>query len=278
MLMQPFKALKALARTRSASFTRDFLASNSTADHDRLACVPWRSGDGRPVYYRPGTVDVEVLYNVLFKPGRKGEYWLPPQFEPKLILDIGGNIGATSRYLSYRFPRAGVHAFEPVAENCALLERNVAGTRVTVHPYGLGERSGSFEFRLAPGGEANRGGYSLARPAAEGGRVARGEVRAVRQVLQELAPAAIDLIKIDVEGAEHEILNAFPDDVLANTAWIYGELHSEPVDPRLAFGLLAKLAAWFDIEVHKSLRKRNWFFDACNRRDSRRFRGFRRER
>jgi hypothetical protein len=65
--------------------------------------------------------------------------------------------------------------------------------------------------------------------------------------------------------------------MLARTTWVYGELHGAVVDPRLAFALLERLAPWFDIEVHKPLRKQTWFFDACNRKESERFRGFRRQ-
>lgn len=64
--------------------------------------------------------------------------------------------------------------------------------------------------------------------------------------------------------------------MLARALWVYGELHSENLNPGLAFGVLERLAPWFDIEVHKGLRKQNWFFDACNRTLSGRFRKFRR--
>jgi len=106
----------------------------------------------------------------------------------------------------------------------------------------------------------------------------RGQVRAVAEVLGELGETRIDIIKIDVEGAEYEILEAFPDRVLAEATWIYGELHAEMAGAAPAFALLSRLARWFDIEVHKSLRKRNWFFDACSKRASERFRRFRRAR
>ena len=56
-----------------------------------------------------------------------------------------------------------------------------------------------------------------------------------------------------------------------------GELHHDlAMNPRQAFGLLERLAGWFDIEMHKRLRRRNWFFDACNRKVSERFKNFRR--
>lgn len=61
--------------------------------------VRWRTGDGSPIAYRTGTSDVGLVYDILFKRGRKGEYWLPVELDARVILDIGANIGVTARYL-----------------------------------------------------------------------------------------------------------------------------------------------------------------------------------
>jgi FkbM family methyltransferase len=272
-----YKALKAFARTRSLSFTRDYVSLGSQPPSNAEGQVDWWSGDGKPLHYREGTSDISIAYDVLFKPGRKSEYWLPEGLEAETILDIGGNIGIAARYLAHRYPRASIHSFEPIPENYRLLRRNVEGSNVTVHPYALGARSGSVEFRNWSG-EDNRGFYSLARAPTEGETAVRAEMRSVSEALESIGAKQVDVIKIDVEGAEHEILSAFPEEVLRGTTWIYGELHAERLDPRLAFDVLQRLSPWFDIEVHKQLRKRNWFFDACNREASARFRGFRRGR
>lgn len=267
------KALKVFARSRSMRFTQDYLQRESEAPSTAVASVDWWSGDGRPVLYRRGTSDVALVYDILFKPAWKSEYWLPEGLEVSSILDVGGNIGITARYLGHRFPQAQLHTFEPIADNCALLRKNIATTHATVHPYGLAARTGTVEFHM-PGAARNQGGYSLG--SRSGGPVWRADVRAVAEVLPELRLAKLDLIKIDVEGAEQEILGAFPDEVLSDVAWIYGELHGFGDRAPFAFGVLARLARWFDIEVYKPLRKQNWFFDACNRRLSGRFKGFRR--
>jgi len=272
-----FKAMKALARSHSITFSRDLLKLGSPEPLQGEASVAWWCGDGRPVHYRRGTSDVSLAYQVLFKRGRRNEYWLPEGLDAKLILDIGANIGVVSRYLAYRFPHATLHCFEPIPGNYRMLERNLEGARATVHPYGLGAKSGKFKFDVPPGWQSNPGSFSLARSMTPSGAAVEAEVRAVGEVLPALGGAAIDLIKIDVEGAERDILDAFPDEVLARTTWIYGELHHDlAMNPRQAFGLLERLAGWFDIEMHKRLRRRNWFFDACNRKVSERFKNFRR--
>ena len=273
--MSLLKRMKALARTRSLAFTEDYVAPPAV---DGEASVRWWSGDGRPVYYRRGTSDAGAAYDILFKQGRKSEYWLPAELAPRLILDIGGNIGMAARYLANLFPGATIHSFEPIPDNYRMLQRNAAGLPITAHPYGLGRASATLEFRVSAAQSTNRGFYSMTRAATEGDTVVKAEVRAVDQVLAALGSPRVDLIKIDVEGAEEEIISAMPDELLAGTKWVYGELHAEQLRPGLAFAVLERLARWFDIEVHKPLRKRNWFFDACNKSVSDQFRSFRRRR
>ena len=271
------KALKVLARSRSLAFTRDYLG-NEPASRSAPVSVQWWNGDGRAVHYRPATSDVSLVYDILFKPGRKSEYWLPDGLEPRVVFDIGGNIGIAARYLANRFPGAQVHSFEPVAENLELMRRNLEGTGALVHGYGLGGESGVFEFHTPAGAPDDLSGYSRFGAADAASKAVRGEIRAVPDVLQTLGMAAVDIIKIDVEGAEREVIDAFPDQFLARATWVYGELHGAALDPGMPFELLKRLATWFDIEVHKRLRKRAWFFDACNRSASQRFRDFRRGR
>ncbi|MBK8065072.1 MAG: FkbM family methyltransferase [Betaproteobacteria bacterium] len=132
------KKLKALLRSRSARFTRDLLAVGSThADGNACNSVSWWNGDGRPVHYRCGTSDVGLVYDILFKPGRRAEYWLPAEVSPRVVFDIGANIGVTARYLAQRFPHAEIHGFEPIPANVEVLRANAEGAPIHVHPYGL---------------------------------------------------------------------------------------------------------------------------------------------
>ena len=274
MLKQGFKTL---LRSRSAQFTRDLLEVKAgRAGGDAPCSVRWWNGDGRGVHYRRGTSDVSLVYGILFVPGRRAEYWLPESLAPRVVFDIGANIGVTARYLAQRFPAAAVHGFEPIPGNIELLRMNAAQSRISVHPYGLGPAGGSFAFSIPTGHGVNQGGYSRFGAVRAGADEVRAEIRATGDVLAALGAPQPDLIKIDTEGAEYEILASFPTEVLSKVSWIYGELHTEAIDAPAAFRVLDLLLPWFDIEVHKPLRKRNWFFDACNRNISERFRGFRR--
>ena len=72
--------------------------------------VATRAGDGGEIAFRRGTSDLGLIYDILLKPGDKGENWLPPALQPRTILDIGGNIGVASCYLAHHVPSARVIA------------------------------------------------------------------------------------------------------------------------------------------------------------------------
>jgi len=266
------KWLKVALRSRSVRFAGSYAASVRKGNVDYrgaeqypLQSVRWAQGDGGEVWYRTGSSDTVLVYDILFKPGAKGEYWLPAALAPRVIFDIGGNIGITTRYLAHRFPDADIHVFEPIASNLAILRRNATGPRVHVHEFGLGSEDGEFEFAIPLKDQSNEGGYSRFgdRPVA-GSRTVKGRVRRTAQVLAELGVDAIDLIKIDTEGAEFDILTSIPEAVLAKVSWIYGELHSNNLDVPSPFHVLDRLSPWFEVELVKPMRAKNPFFDACN--------------
>ena len=87
------------------------------------------------------------------------------------------------------------------------------------------------------------------------------DVRHAGRFLREQGIARVDLIKIDTEGAEFDVLTSLDAEFLSNVSWIVGELHGIR-----DFELLDFLSEWFDIDVRRTLGKRYFMFNACNRR------------
>ena len=255
-------SLKRLIRSRSWDYTRHY---------DRpgpLRTYRWR---GHTVFYRPGTSDANLIYDVLLRPSRNEsphnlirtrrrlEYWVPPQVAPQTILDIGGNVGMTTIYYSHLFPGAKIHVFEPVPENFELLQRNTeALPNVTAYPVALGREDTTATIHACRE-EGNEGGYTLYDLDSDPEQTRTIEVRNVATLMQEVGLTKVDLIKIDTEGAEFDILTTMAPAILANVRWIIGELHSHR-----DFELLDYLSRWFDIDIHKSLRFRLSHFNARN--------------
>jgi FkbM family methyltransferase len=149
-------------------------------------------------------------------------YALPESFWPQTILDLGANIGASVLWFRRRFPDAEIHAVEPDARSLDKLRRNVAGLRgVTVHPVALAGENGRRIFY-----EAERGwSSSLMAEAAPGGRPETVTALTLGALLRDrVGRERVELLKLDVEGAEWEVLPRLRLAELADA--VAGELHA----------------------------------------------------
>lgn len=247
--------LKVLLRSRSLRFMRDRAPERYVPG--ATASFRWRE---HTVHYRPGSSDLEVIYKILLKGGRKAEYWVPGSAAPRMIWDIGANIGAAALYFSALFPRAEIHCFEPIRGNFTVLERNVAPlASIRAHRVALGASDGDLEIH-ASANPKNFGGYSFHYDGSSEVPIERVPMLSPRQVIAAGAAPAPDFIKIDVEGAEYDILTAVPPEVLGRVRWLVGELHS-----KRSFALLEYLTQWFDIETRKTMGKSLFAFSARNK-------------
>lgn len=123
---------------------------------------------------------------------------LRPLIEPGMVLvDIGANIGYYSLLAAARVgPGGKVIAFEPSAQNCELLRMSLAANgfaNVVLHPYAVADADKVVGFDM---GDSN-GRIDPVNPSASA-----FQVRAVRLDDFLRDEARIDLIKLDIEGAE----------------------------------------------------------------------------
>lgn len=122
-----------------------------------------------------------------------------------LFVDIGANIGWHSMLAAARVGPAGrVVAFEPATRAFLRLTRNIDLNRfrqIEAFHFGLSDRDAIFD--IYPCEEANSGANSLY---GAGTPIERVRVRSGDEVMNELGISAIDLCKIDVEGAEMDVL------------------------------------------------------------------------
>jgi FkbM family methyltransferase len=161
-----------------------------------------------------------------------GEYDLPG-FVPgpwERVADIGANVGIFSVLAADR--GAAVTAFEPHPENFTWLRRNTA-------PWGVDCRRAAVVGRVPAGGEVSLvdAGASTAHHVGEPGATSMA-VPAVS--FAELVRERYDLVKLDVEGAEFEIVEATPLDVLAAVPRLVAEVHREAGDPGRLCGRLTE--------------------------------------
>lgn len=247
--------LKYLFRSHSLQFVRD---CKPESVEETLHSYDWHD---MKVWYRPGTSDPHLIYQILLRKGEKSEYFIPHNICPETILDIGGNIGITSLYFANRYPSAKIIVFEPVPSNFSVLSKNVTPySNITALPIALGKEQGVLEMYCSDD-PINNGGYSFFETGCDVGRKVSVEVKEINGVLSDHNIKNIDLIKIDTEGAEYDILTSLDENILSSVKWIIGELHGNK-----DFELLAYLSKWFDIGIKKSLGKRLFMFSACNKK------------
>jgi FkbM family methyltransferase len=246
--------IKVLVRSRSLRFTADMVRQPLTSS---LARLRW---SGRDVFYRSGTADPFVLYQVLIKSGKKAEYYVPPALRPKIILDIGSNIGASIIYFHRQFPDAKIFGFEPHPDTFRILKENVGRLRgITIFNYGLGATHQRIAVRAD---EVNFGAFDTRGRFKDRGYPAAPvecEIRRLDDVLGEIGIAQVDLIKIDCEGAEADVFSTLPDEILNQCQWIVGEFHDHT-----GFEVLARLAPHFHLDLKKKMFRPRFRFHACN--------------
>ena len=119
------------------------------------------------------------------------------------FVDVGANMGYFSLLWAGVNPNGRAIAFEAAPRNVAMIEKNIAANhltdRVTLVPKAAGDRSGTISFDIGPAEQTGWGGIS---PADSATTI---DVPVVR-IDEELPNMPIDVLKIDVEGADTWVL------------------------------------------------------------------------
>lgn len=155
---------------------------------------------------------------------------------PVTVLEVGGNLGY---YTLIEADALGADAdilvCEPSPENVAILEENVARNgyedRVGVSRLGLSDETGTAEFYLSSHSNCHSfEADSRFRDTTESIEV---DIKTVTDFLEDrdIAPAAINVVRMDVEGHEAKIVEGMTDVLeAAGPTLLYVELHSELID------------------------------------------------
>jgi FkbM family methyltransferase len=153
---------------------------------------------------------------------------------PRAIIDLGAHIGMSVLFFSERYPSARILAVEPNPANFAKLERNVAGIpNVALMPVAVGGEPGTGWLDV--GQESWRSMLVGDPDEAEAVRV---PVRTLDQLVERFGcEPAETLLKVDVEGAEWEVLSRATDP--RSFLAVLGDLHRDllPVPPESFFSL-----------------------------------------
>jgi FkbM family methyltransferase len=188
--------------------------------------MEWVSIRGYPhrFYFRHATTDKYVMSDVLLF----SEYgFLLGLDGVTTVLDIGANIGTTSVLLLNAYPNATVIAIEPDQGNFEILEKNLRpyGARAILLRSALWNRE---EDLMVDRGHFRDGGeWSFQVKTRDLNE--RADVKGVtlRDLIARYDLQTIDILKIDIEGAERHVFDSSIADSLSMVKHIAIELHDE---------------------------------------------------
>jgi FkbM family methyltransferase len=146
--------------------------------------------------------------------------------EHPVVLDLGANRGEFSAEMHARFG-GSYYLVEP---NPQLTARYRDSTNFTVVECAVVERDGPVTFHVARNDEGSsvlplpeRSEYDVVLD-----RSITVEGRSLGRIISTLPPGVIDLVKMDIEGAEIGVLDTLADEHLARIAQLTVEFHGDP--------------------------------------------------
>lgn len=149
--------------------------------------------------YRPhffGTI-AEIFFQRIYK---------FPDKDLRIIVDAGANIGIASIYFKWRYPDAQIVSFEPNKEAVEYLRRNIRENKlrdVEIYDCALGRENTSTNFYVS---KSVKGSTSATLSPADKSNGKETSITVKVRKLSDFIKEPIDLLKLDVEGAEGEVL------------------------------------------------------------------------
>jgi FkbM family methyltransferase len=154
----------------------------------------------------------------------RNEYCVPP--DAKVIVDLGANFGAFTLLAAHKARNSHIISVEPFPRMFERLCENIAGNglreRVNCLPLAVAKVSGERKMSLEEGPDQSRGILPEEIVETEKSISVRtiSLAELITYVQANLGIEQIDLVKMDIEGSEHEFLPEIPAETLQSIqAW-----------------------------------------------------------
>jgi FkbM family methyltransferase len=149
-------------------------------------------------HLRPGTTDPGVFEAFFLQ---RPPYILPANLKPKLIIDGGANIGCASVFFAKKYSGATILAVEPDPQNARLCAENTSRYRgVRVIKGALWPRDTWLQFESP---DVHNTEFRVVETARQ--HSASLQAFTIPALLEMAGADRVDILKLDIEGAEREL-------------------------------------------------------------------------
>ncbi|HAB28705.1 MAG: hypothetical protein CMP05_00195 [Xanthomarina sp.] len=177
----------------------------------------------QPIYLRRDTSDHSTFRQIF----DAKEYAIDYPFLPKVIIDAGANVGLAAVYFSQRYPQAKVYSIEPEASNIEILKKNIkAYKHVECLPMAIHHTSDETLEIIDEG--IGKWGFVTKLATETTNRekvVSTVKTIALQTLMGTCDIAVIDILKVDIEGAEMALFEKNYECWLPKTRCLIIELH-----------------------------------------------------
>ena len=194
---------------------------------------------GHPISLRGGkSSDLEVFDEIcVFR-----EYDIKLETTPGLIIDAGANCGISTVFFAKKYPFAKVISIEPHPANIEAIKRNTAGlSNIELIPRALYSHKCTLYLENAL--DAQEWEYRFS----EGGSRQGGtETVTVMELLEANPGLEVDVLKLDIEGAEWELFGDGCSEWIGQVKVLIIELHDwiRKGTAERFFGVISKLGGY----------------------------------
>lgn len=147
----------------------------------------------------------------------------------KVIFDVGANCGQSAIRFSDAFSNATILSFEPFSDSFRALSavaRKIGHAKVIPYNFALSDHDGEAQFRVFPDGAKNTLIAELSDSMRGGETIIAVKTHTLDSFCKDENIGNIDLLKIDVEGAELQVLRGAADKLSREqVSFVYAEFH-----------------------------------------------------
>jgi len=172
-----------------------------------------------PVKIRARTSDTFAFLQIF----RDRDYDISVEMDPHLIIDGGANVGYAAVFFANRFPRAKIIAIEPEKSNFLVLRENTSPyTNIEVINSAIWSKRSYLKVK-----DPGIGKWGMVVEEASGEKVEVFLGMTIGEILRSTGMDEIDILKLDIEGAEKEIFTENYEEWLGRVKVLIIELHEK---------------------------------------------------